>query len=49
MTLDKEVLNQNADNVNRLQFTVFEKVQQESDGLRKELAVCNQNGEIIES
>lgn len=32
VALDREVLNQNVDNVNRLQFAAFEKVQQESDG-----------------
>lgn len=35
MALDKGVLNENVDNVNRLHFAVFEKVEQESDELRK--------------
>ena len=35
VALDKGVLNENVDNVNRLHFAAFEKVEQESDALRK--------------
>lgn len=35
MALNKRVLNENVDNVNRLSFAAFEKVKQESDELRK--------------
>lgn len=35
VALDREVLNQNVDNVNRLQSAAFKKVQQGSDELRK--------------